>query len=126
MQNILLVMAGGAIGAGLRYQAGRATMHMLGATSWPWGTFIVNILGGLCMGLLVGLLAVRSDGSEPLRLFIAVGILGGFTTFSAFSLETLLMIERGDWFMAISYALLSVIVSIGALALGLTSMRTIA
>ena len=126
MHNIFLVMAGGAIGAGLRYQAGRACQHLLGVTSWPWGTFIVNIVGGLCMGLLVGLLAVRSDGSEPLRLFIAVGILGGFTTFSAFSLETLLMIERGDWFMAISYALLSVIVSIGALALGLTSMRTIA
>ena len=126
MHNILFVMAGGAIGAGLRYQTGRAAMHMLGVTSWPWGTFIVNIFGGLCMGLLVGLLALRSEGSEPLRLFIAVGILGGFTTFSAFSLETLLMIERGDWFMAISYALLSVIVSIGALALGLTSMRTIA
>ncbi len=124
MYNILLVMAGGAIGAGLRYQAGRASQHLLGVTSWPWGTFIVNIVGGLCMGLLVGLLASRSD--EPIRLFVAVGILGGFTTFSAFSLETLLMIERGDWFMAISYALLSVIVSIGALALGLTSMRTIA
>ena len=124
MYNILLVMAGGAIGAGLRYQAGWASQHLLGVTSWPWGTFIVNIVGGLCMGLLVGLLASRSD--EPIRLFVAVGILGGFTTFSAFSLETLLMIERGDWFMAISYALLSVIVSIGALALGLTSMRTIA
>ena len=124
MYNILLVMAGGAIGAGLRYQVGRASQHLLGVTSWPWGTFIVNIVGGLCMGLLVGLLASRSD--EPIRLFVAVGILGGFTTFSAFSLETLLMIERGDWFMAISYALLSVIVSIGALALGLTSMRTIA
>lgn len=126
MHNILLVMAGGAIGAGLRYQAGRASVHLLGVAGWPWGTFIVNIVGGLCMGLFVGLLASRSAGSEPIRLFVAVGLLGGFTTFSAFSLETLLMIERGDWFMAISYALLSVIVSIGALALGLTSMRTIA
>lgn len=122
MLNTFLVMAGGAIGAALRYQFGRAALRLLGP-GWPWGTFAVNVLGGLLMGLLAGWLAMRAQGGEQIRLFVAVGVLGGFTTFSSFSLEMLLMIERGEWAPALTYALLSVMVSVGALMLGLMLMR---
>lgn len=126
MINLVLVMAGGAIGAGMRYQLGRLALRLAGP-GWPWGTFAANVLGGLAMGLLAGWLALRAQGGgEPVRLFVAVGILGGFTTFSSFSLETMLMIERGDWLPAMSYALLSVIASVGALAVGLLMMRAAA
>lgn len=123
MVNTLLVMAGGAIGAALRYQCGRASAHLFG-TGWPFGTFAVNLLGGFAMGLLAGWLALRGHGGgEQVRLFAAVGILGGFTTFSAFSLEMMLMIERGELASALAYALLSVLLAVGALALGLHLMR---
>jgi len=122
MVPTLLVMLGGAIGSALRYQAGRLSTHLFGM-SFPWGTLFVNVLGGLVMGLFVGWLTARSQSAEALRLFVAVGILGGFTTFSSFSLETMLMIERGEWLPAIGYALVSVVVSVGALALGLMLMR---
>ena len=78
------------------------------------------------MGLLAGWLAARAQGGESIRLFIAVGLLGGFTTFSAFSLETMLMIERGEWMAASGYALVSVAGSVGALLLGLSIMRVAA
>lgn len=125
MSNILLVMAGGAIGAALRYLLSQASLRTLGP-GWPWGTFAANVLGGLAMGLLAGWLAARAAGGEPIRLFVAVGILGGFTTFSAFSLETMLMIERGDWMPALFYAFLSVAASVGALAIGLSIARVTA
>ncbi|HWJ69500.1 MAG TPA: fluoride efflux transporter CrcB [Sphingobium sp.] len=125
MVNTLLVMAGGAIGAALRYQFGRGAAHLFG-TGWPAGTFAVNILGGFVMGLLAGWLAMRGHGSgEQIRLFAAVGILGGFTTFSSFSLEMMLMIERGELASALAYALLSVLLSVGALAAGLVIMRAV-
>lgn len=122
MLHTFLVMAGGAIGSALRYHAGRAALAVLGA-GWPFGTLFVNIAGGLVMGLFAGWLALRGQGSEPLRVFFAVGVLGGFTTFSSFSLETMLMIERGEVASALLYILLSVVASIGALALGLTLSR---
>lgn len=123
MVHTLLVMIGGAIGAAMRYHLGRATLRLFGA-GWPYGTFAANVLGGFAMGLLAGWLAMRAHGSgEQIRLFVAVGVLGGFTTFSSFSLETMLMIERGEWVSALVYALLSVVVSVGALALGLLVMR---
>ncbi|MBK5264604.1 MAG: CrcB family protein, partial [Alphaproteobacteria bacterium] len=95
MQNTLLVMAGGAVGAACRYQLGRLMTHMMGP-GYPWGTLAANMLGGLAMGLLVGILARFVDGGEQIRLIVAVGVLGGFTTFSAFSLEVVLMLERGQ------------------------------
>lgn len=124
MINTLLVMAGGAIGAGLRYQYGRMSEHLFGAR-WPWGTLGVNVIGGLVMGLFVGWLAARAQGGESLRLFVAVGVLGGFTTFSSFSLETIAMIQRGEGLSASLYVAASVIASVGALALGLGFMRTV-
>lgn len=124
MPSLFLVMLGGAIGAGGRHLLSKAALVLAGP-DWPWGTFAANILGGLAMGLLVGTLA-RNGGSDDVRLFLGVGLLGGFTTFSAFSLETMLMIERGQWGGALFYALASVILSVGALALGLGVMRATA
>ncbi|MEJ7932808.1 fluoride efflux transporter CrcB [Sphingobium sp. AN558] len=127
MINILLVMGGGAVGSALRYLLGRLSLHMMPGAAWPWGTFAANLLGGFAMGLLAGWLARGSVGSgEPVRLLLGVGVLGGFTTFSSFSLETLSMIERGHAGMAIGYALLSVIGAVAALALGLFTVRSVA
>src|SRR5690606_28228698 len=107
MSNILLVMAGGAIGSALRYFAGRLAFHLWGP-GWPWGTLAVNVIGGLAMGLLAGILAARAQGGEVIRLLLAVGLLGGFTTFSSFSLETWLMVERGELLSALAYVSASV------------------
>lgn len=120
MTRFLLVASGGAIGAVARYGLGL----MLPASAWPWGTFAANVLGGLLMGLLAGWLAFRGEGQgEAVRLFGAVGMLGGFTTFSAFSLETALMIEKRQFGLAGGYALASVVVSVVALFAGLMIAR---
>ena len=104
---LLLVMIGGAIGSGMRYGAGRASLALFGP-GLPWGTLFVNLAGGLAMGLLVGLMARAPGGaSEGVRLFGAVGVIGGFTTFSSFSLETVLMIQRGQPALALGYVLAS-------------------
>jgi CrcB protein len=127
MNNILLVMSGGAVGALARYQLGRLAGHMLPGASWPWGTFAANVLGGFAMGLLAGWLArFNTSSGEAVRLLLAVGVLGGFTTFSSFSLETVLMIERGQMAMALGYALFSVVAAIAALIGGLSLVRSVA
>ncbi len=120
---LVLVMGGGAAGAGLRFLVGRWTLRMLGS-GLPFGTWTVNILGGLAMGLLVGNLARAGTGGEPLRLLLGVGVLGGFTTFSAFSLEAFGMIVRGDVALATAYAVSSVAGSIVALYAGLMLARS--
>lgn len=125
MPPLILVMAGGAIGAGLRYQVSRITLHLLGP-GFPWGTWSINLLGGLLMGLLAGTLAIRADGGEPLRLLLGVGVLGGFTTFSAFSLETFLMLQRGQHVLAAAYAVSSVAGSVMLLIVGLFIARVLA
>ena len=121
---LLLVMAGGALGAGARHMVGRWTIAAFGP-GWPWGTLGVNLLGGLLMGVLAGTLA-RSGANEPARLLVGVGLLGGFTTFSAFSLDAVLMMERGDWGAALAYVLVSILGSILALAGGLALVRGVA
>ncbi|MCB4861560.1 fluoride efflux transporter CrcB [Sphingobium sp. PNB] len=127
MTNILLVMAGGAVGSALRYLLGRLAIQIFPGALWPWGTFGANIIGGFAMGLFAGWLArFNMTGGEPIRLLLAVGLLGGFTTFSSFSLETVLMMERGQPGMALGYAVLSVIGAVGALAGGLAVMRSVA
>ena len=121
MTPLLLVMAGGALGAGARWMVGRWAVQAFGP-GFPWGTLGVNLAGGLLMGLLVGVMAARG-GSEAARLFVGVGVLGGFTTFSAFSLEMVLMLERGQAGLALGYALASVIGAGAALWAGLAVAR---
>ena len=125
MHHLFLVMLGGAIGAGARHLVGRATFALSGP-GFPLGTLTVNILGGLAMGVLVGWLAARSNGDDSLRHLIGVGMLGGFTTFSAFSLETALMLQRNEYMTALFYILASVIFSIAALFAGLQVSRVVA
>ncbi len=125
MNALLLVMAGGAVGAGLRFLVGKAAFASLGG-GYPYGTFFVNVVGGLAMGVLVGYLARFADGGENWRLLLGVGVLGGFTTFSAFSLELVMMIQRGDMGAALVYALVSVAASVGALFAGLAIVRQLA
>lgn len=122
MPNLLLVMTGGAIGAGFRFQLGRLALHQLGA-GFPWGTLIVNLLGGLLIGVLAGLLARFSEVGESLRLFLGIGILGGFTTFSAFSLETMNMLSRGEIGSAAGYVTVSVAGSVLLLMAGIWLVR---
>ena len=124
MLPLLYVMVGGAVGSGARYLTGSAMTALLGS-DYPFGTLAVNIVGGLLMGVLVGVLA-RNDASETWRLLLAVGVLGGFTTFSAFSLEVVTMIERGAFGVAVGYVLVSVIGSIAALFAGLSAVRAVA
>ena len=122
-----LVALGGAAGAVLRYQAGRALTGLLGpaaVATFPWATLLVNIVGSLAMGLLAGWLARHgSTTGETWRLLIGVGLLGGFTTFSAFSLEMMLLIERGQPGTAFAYAAISVLAGVTALYIGLIAMR---
>ena len=123
MNPVILVMSGGAIGAGLRFGLSRALPVSDGG--WPWPTFAANILGGLAMGVLAAWILRGDNSAEPLRLFVGVGVLGGFTTFSAFSLEMARMIERGQLVLAAGYALASVLLALGALFAGMTAAKAI-
>jgi len=125
MPPLFLVMLGGAIGAGFRYHIGTVALRNLGP-GFPFGTWLVNLLGGLLMGVLAGVIARTPIEGEPLRLFLGVGVLGGFTTFSAFSLETFNMLSRGEYVMAGAYAVSSVAGSVLMLFLGLGLGRTLA
>ena len=121
-----LVFLGAGIGGVLRHGVNLGCARLCG-TAFPLGTLAVNIVGSTAMGLIAGWLAFRSEAgwSQPLRLFLTTGILGGFTTFSAFSLDAMLLWERGAVGLAIGYVALSVLASIGALAVGLAAMRAI-
>lgn len=119
MNNYLLVMIGGGLGSVARYGLSR----WLPVTAWPWATFVVNLAGGLLMGCLMGWLLMRGGDTERLRAFFGVGILGGFTTFSAFSLEVVTLLERRDYGMAFGYAAVSVCLSVVAVMAGLMVFR---
>jgi len=122
MQNLVLVMIGGGLGAGARYLVNQIVPKFAG-TGFPWATIAVNIIGCLAMGLLVGILARRSGDASALRLFLATGILGGFTTFSAFSLDFITLWQRGQGQVAFAYAALSVIGALAAIFAGLWLVR---
>ena len=124
MFHLVLVAVGGAIGAALRHLVNVAALRLVGL-GFPWGTMAINIVGSLAMGMFVELLARRFNASNELRLFIATGILGGFTTFSAFSLDFAVLWERGAAFPALAYAIASVFGSILALFLGLWLARSV-
>jgi len=122
----LHVALGGAIGSVLRYELGRAMTWWLGpqaVAAFPWATLAVNILGSFAMGLLAGGLGRLGTGGEPLRLLLGVGLLGGFTTFSAFSLEMMMLVERGQAAQGFVYAAVSVLAGLSALYIGMIAMR---
>lgn len=130
MNHLLLIAAGGAGGAVSRHLVGQAALRWLGPQmplGLPWGTLAVNVVGGLAMGLLVGWLALagRGEADQYIRLAGAVGFLGGFTTFSAYSLELAMMIERKAYALAFGYAAGSVLLALGAVFAGLIIMRKV-
>ena len=124
-----LVALGGAVGSLARYQVGRGMTRLLGpqqVATFPWATLAVNVAGSLAMGLLAGWLARSGEIGETWRLLVGVGLLGGFTTFSAFSLELMMLIERGQASTAFVYAAVSVLAGLSALYIGLIAMRVTA
>lgn len=125
MNAYLLVGIGGALGAMARYWAGTAIGSL--ANGFPTATFLVNIVGSIAMGLLVGFLArTTPQFQNEIRLFVAFGIFGGFTTFSSFSLDAITLIERGDYMLAAFYIVGSVLLSVAGLMMGLWAMRVTA
>ena len=124
--SFVIVFAGAGLGGMARHGANLIGQALFGA-GFPLATVLVNVVGSLLMGMVAGYLAFRSGavGAEEWRLFLATGILGGFTTFSAFSLDAVTLVERGDWGLAAIYVAASVVLSIGALALGLVAVRSL-
>jgi fluoride exporter len=120
--NYLLVFVGGGLGASLRHAVNVLCARCLG-TAFPWGTFIINITGSTVMGLIAGYLAFKGEASQAWRLFLMTGILGGYTTFSAFSLDAMLLYERSEFALALFYVLGSVVFSILGLFAGLALVR---
>jgi CrcB protein len=120
--SYLLVFFGGGLGATLRHLVNLACARGIGI-GFPWGTLIINITGSTVMGLIAGYLAFKGVASQPWRLFLMTGILGGYTTFSAFSLDAALLYERGELGLAAAYVLGSVVLSIAGLFAGLAVMR---
>lgn len=120
MQQYFLVMLGGAIGAGARFAAGQVVASRL-ASAFPYATLAINILGCLAMGALAGWFS-RGE-NESLRLLLGVGVLGGFTTFSAFSLDWWQLMERGATGAAMAYLIISLVGALAAFALGITMVR---
>ena len=116
----LLVFVGGGLGAVSRHGVGRATLHWLGA-GFPWGTLAVNVVGSFLIGLAVGLFDAFGTGQQT-RLFLATGFLGGFTTFSAFSLDAMTLWERDPW-QAGLYVAATVLLSFAAIAAGVVLSR---
>src|SRR3954454_2958609 len=123
--NYLLVFLGGGLGSTLRHIVHVASARALG-TALPDHTFIINITGSIVMGLIAAYLAFKGGASQPWRLFLMTGILGGYTTFSAFSLDAALLYERGEIGSALFYVLGSVVFSIAGLFAGLALMRHLA
>jgi CrcB protein len=121
---IFLIFLGGGLGSVLRHSVNQTSAAIFGI-DYPWGTLMVNVIGALAMGLLVGWFTFRSEGGQLLRLFLATGILGGFTTFSAFSLDIVLLWERGDAAGAVLYAGGSVAAAIAGVFSGIAIMRAL-
>ena len=123
--HYLIVFLGGGIGAALRHGVNRLALTAFGP-DLPVGTFVVNILGSLAMGVLAGWFLLKGMGDESLKLFLTTGLLGGFTTFSAFSLDAALLWQRGDLAGFGLYVAGSVALSIAGLFLGMAAVRLIA
>ncbi len=124
MLNVLLVAIGGAIGSVLRYLVGVWTMRQYGS-NFPWGTLTVNIVGSFAIGILTEMIARRFNASMEIRVFLVTGILGGFTTWSSFSLDTIVLYERGAFGLAAAYVIGSAVASFAAVFAGLALGRAI-
>lgn len=122
MKSLLVVAGGGALGAVARYLVYIVAGHVLG-TQFPYGTLIVNILGSFILGALTETMALVWSASNEMRLFLAVGFLGAFTTFSSFSLDFAVLYERGQLLLCTVYVGVSVVCSIGALFAGMFLFR---
>jgi len=122
MNAFLAVFFGAGIGGALRHAVNLAALKLLGS-GFPFSTVAVNVIGSFIMGLAIEWFALKADPGQMWRLFLTTGILGGFTTFSAFSLDAALLIERGAYLMASVYILTSLIASVGGLFLGLLLIR---
>jgi len=122
MITVLWVAMGGAVGAAGRYLVAMQALRFFGP-GFPWGTFAVNTLGSLAMGMLAGLFAHRMQVSTEIRMFLMTGVLGGFTTFSAFSLDVSVLVARKDYMMSALYIIGSVSLSVAALFVGLRLAR---
>ncbi|HNQ91688.1 MAG TPA: fluoride efflux transporter CrcB [Alphaproteobacteria bacterium] len=120
--HFLIVGFGGALGAMARHGVNMASLKWLG-TDFPYGTLTVNIIGSIFIGLLTGCFAHFASWSQEIRLFLVVGILGGFTTFSSFSLDTVLLFEKGAYYHALFYVLSSFILSVSGTVAGLWIIR---
>jgi len=120
--NYILVFLGGGLGASLRHTVNVGCARACGL-NFPYGTFVINITGSLVMGLIAGYLAFKGEASQPWRLFLMTGVLGGYTTFSAFSLDAVTLYERGEGGLAAFYVLGSVVLSIAGLIGGLSLVR---
>jgi CrcB protein len=118
------VALGGALGASARYGVGALMLRWMGP-GFPWGTLAVNVVGSFILGLLTEALALKFSLAPEVRVLLVTGVLGGFTTFSAFSLESANMIERGDYLVAATYVGASVLLAVGALFGGLTLGRAV-
>lgn len=123
MRTSLLVFVGAGIGGVARHFFNSWVMRAAG-TSFPLGILLINVAGSTAMGLVAGWFAFRSDASQSVRLFLTTGILGGFTTFSAFSLDAALLYQRGELQSAVLYVLSSVLFSIAGVFAGMWAMRT--
>jgi fluoride exporter len=124
MPLILWVAAGGALGSALRYMVNIWSGRIMGM-DFPWGTLIVNVLGCFIMGVLVNMMALKITLTQESRAFLTVGVLGGFTTFSAFSLDVALLVERKTYLAAAAYGTASVLLSLGAVFAGLALVRSL-
>lgn len=124
MNTILLIFLGGGIGSVARYGLMQAIGRVTPGSNFPWHTLGVNILGALIIGILIEVLALRISMPAPPRFFLVTGFLGGFTTFSAFSMETALMLERGDYAYSALYAVASVVGTVVAVFIGSALVRS--
>lgn len=125
MRSVIVVFIGSGIGGALRHLVGLATLRLMGP-NFPYGTLLVNIIGATLMGLLAGLFAFRVSGQQDLRLFLTTGILGGFTTWSTFSLDVVTLWQRNQPIAALGYVAVSLIASLAGLAAMLVVMRRLA
>lgn len=125
MLNYLLVFIGAGLGGSARHAVNVAAARALGM-DFPYGTLIVNVVGSFAMGLLIGIFAIKSDPGQQVRLFLTTGFLGGFTTFSTFTLDTITIWNRGDVELTVFYVLGSVVLSLGAITAALALVRTLA